>query len=166
MKHINESSLDDLFSSSIRAFPNTTMRQHAVDPIVIETIRWTPFVGMKTLFIKGHARNEDRHYDTIILFKGVDYTNEQVKIKASDGNFYKFAKLSLENTDVLVRCSCPDFKWRFNYYDHLDKSLYGVKRSKHEGVSGIAANPKQMPGMCKHLMATTRVLSAANIFVD
>lgn len=162
----NESSLDDLFTSAIRAFPNTTKRQFAVQPIVIETIRWTPFVGMKTLFVKGHARNEDRHYDTIILFKDVDYTNEQVKIKASDGKIYRFAKLSMENTDVLVRCNCQDFKWRFNYYDHLDRSLYGPKRSKYEGISGIPANPKQLPGMCKHLMATTKVLNDAGIFLD
>lgn len=162
----NESSLDDLFTSAIRAFPNTTKRQFAVQPIVIETIRWTPFVGMKTLFVKGHARNEDRHYDTIILFKDVDYTNEQVKIKASDGKIYRFAKFSMENTDVLVRCNCQDFKWRFNYYDHLDRSLYGPKRSKYEGISGIPANPKQLPGMCKHLMATTKVLNDAGIFLD
>lgn len=162
----NESSLDDLFTSAIRAFPNTTKRQYAVQPIVIETIRWTPFVGMKTLFVKGHARNEDRHYDTIILFKDVDYTNEQVKIKASDGKIYRFAKLSMENTDVLVRCNCQDFKWRFNYYDHLDRSLYGPKRSKYEGISGIPANPKKLPGMCKHLMATTKVLNDAGIFLD
>lgn len=162
----NESSLNDLFTSAIRAFPNTTKRQYAVQPIVIETIRWTPFVGMKTLFVKGHARNEDRHYDTIILFKDVDYTNEQVKIKASDGKIYRFAKLSMENTDVLVRCNCQDFKWRFNYYDHLDRSLYGPKRSKYEGISGIPANPKQLPGMCKHLMATTKVLNDAGIFLD
>lgn len=162
----NESSLNDLFTSAIRAFPNTTKRQYAVQPIVIETIRWTPFVGMKTLFVKGHARNEDRHYDTIILFKDVDYTNEQVKIKASDGKIYRFAKLSMENTDVLVRCNCQDFKWRFNYYDHLDRSLYGPKRSKYEGISGIPANPKKLPGMCKHLMATTKVLNDAGIFLD
>lgn len=162
----NESSLDDLFISAIRAFPNTTKRQYAVQPIVIETIRWTPFVGMKTLFVKGHARNEDRHYDTIILFKDVDYTNEQVKIKASDGKIYRFAKLSMENTDVLVRCNCQDFKWRFNYYDHLDRSLYGPKRSKYESISGMPANPKKLPGMCKHLMATTKVLNDAGIFLN
>jgi len=129
-------------------------------------LRYTPFIGMKTLFIKGHARNEDRHYDTIILFKNVDYTNEQVKIKASDNKLYQFGKLSLESTDVLVRCSCPDFKWRFNYYDHLDRSLYGTKRSKYEGSTGIAANPKQLPGMCKHLMATTKLLHESGIFLD
>lgn len=166
MKYMNESSLEELFASAVLAFPHTTMRQHAVQPIIIETLHWTPFVGMKTLFIKGHARNEDRHYNTIILFKGVDYTNEQVKIKGSDGKFYRFGKLSLENTDVLVRCSCPDFKWRFNFYDHLDKSLYGPKRSKYEGVTGVPANPKQMPGMCKHLMATTKILSNSGIFQE
>lgn len=166
MENFNESSLDDLFVSSIRAFPNTTKRQHVVQPIIVEELRWTPFVGMKTLFIKGHTRNETRHYDTIILFKNVDYNGKEVKITASDGEIYKFNKLSLENTDALVRCTCPDFKWRFNYYDHVDKSLYGSKRKKYESTGKIAANPQRLPGMCKHLMATTKVLNDAGIFLN
>lgn len=166
MEQLNESSLEELFDSAVRAFPKTTKRQHVVGPIVIENLRWTPFVGMKTLFIKGHARNETRHYDTIVLFKNVNYDGNQVKITASDGGVYKFNKLSLENTEVLVRCNCPDFKWRFNYYDHIDKSLYGPKRSKYESNGRIPANPQRLPGMCKHLMATAKVLNDAGIFLD
>jgi hypothetical protein len=164
MYQLNESSIEKLYNSSVRAFPDTTLRQHAVQPIIIESLRWMPFVSMKTLFVKGNARNEDRHYTTIILFKEVNYNSQELKLKASDGKIYKFAKLSLENNNVSIRCSCPDFKWRFNYYNHLDESLFGKKRKKYEGTTGVSANPKELPGMCKHIMATTKVLFDAGLF--
>lgn len=167
MNQIFESSIDDLYASAVKAFPRTLMRQHAVDPIVIETLRWTPFVGMNTLFIKGEARNEDRHYNTIILFKKVDYSKDDVKITASDGNVYRFGKLSLESTDVSLRCNCPDFRWRFAWYNKLDRSLYGSPPPKYLPTgTGAPANPMQLEGMCKHLMATARSLRDAGIFID
>jgi hypothetical protein len=165
MKYFFESSIEDLYKSTVRAFPRTTKRQHAVHPIVVEQLRCLPFLGVRTLFIKGHTRNENRHYDTIILFKNVDYTKNEVKVTAIDGKTYNFAKISFENNDVSLRCNCPDFNWRFNYYNSLDKSLYGTKRSKYEG-HGMPANPLQLPGMCKHIMATTKALNDAGIFLD
>ena len=161
----NESSLSDLYDSAVKAFPRTTKRQHSTQPIMIEELTWTPFVGMKTLFIKAQARNEARHYSPMILFKNVKYNEQGVKITASDGLIYNFAPLSLENTNTLVRCNCPDFRWRFSYYDHVDKSLYGKKPSKYESQGGPPANPTELPGMCKHLMKLTHVLQHASLFV-
>lgn len=153
-----ESSLQDLYKSAVLAFPRTTKRQHATQPVEIINLEWTPFVGMKTLFIKGLAKNEDRQYNTIVLLKNVNYDSDKLKIIANDGMQYSFAPLSLEDTQVNVRCNCNDFLWRFNYYNHLDKSLYGRKRSKYEGTTGIKANPLEYPGMCKHLMKTITAL--------
>lgn len=164
MLSFREASLPDLFDSAVRAFPRTTKRQHAVDPIIIEELRWTPFVGMKTLFIKAEARNETRHYSPIVLFKNVNYDGEGVRITASDGLEYHFDHLPLEGTDVLVRCNCPDFHWRFNYYNHLEGSLYGRKRSPYESHGGPPANPLELPGLCKHLMKTMTALRDAGIF--
>lgn len=164
MRLFTESSIEDLYDSAVRAFPRTTKRQHAVDPILIEELRWTPFLGVKTLFIKAEARNEDRHYTPMFLFKNVNYDGREVKITASDGLEYSFDKLSLEGTDVLLRCNCADFTWRFNYYNWDDRSLYGSKRKKYESQGGPAANPLELPGMCKHLMKATTALRHAGIF--
>jgi hypothetical protein len=166
MSFLTESSLTDLYYSAVKAFPKTTKRQHAVDPIIIEELRWTPFKGVKTLFIRAEARNETRHYSPMILFKNVNYDNGRVKIVASDGLEYRFAPLSMEDNDVLVRCNCPDFKWRFNYYDHEDHSLYGRVRAPYESKGGPPANPQELPGMCKHLMKAVIVLRDAGIFSD
>lgn len=164
-----ESSLEDLYRSAIAAFPNTTKRQHSTDPIIITELRWTPFVGTKTLFTKGLAQSGEsgKEYNPIIVFKKVNYNEDVVQITASDGGEYSFAPLSNENTDVLVRCNCPDFSWRFNYYNSLDKSLQGRKRRKYEGVSNRPpANPSELPGMCKHLMKMAKVLKEAGIFYE
>lgn len=166
MDILTESSVLDLYKSAVEAFPNTQMRQYATQPIMVESIRWLPYLGLKTLFVKAEVRNEDRHYSPMILFKNVDYTGRGVKIRGSDGQEYSFAKLSLEGNDVLLRCGCADFSYRFNYYNHLDRSLYGSKRSKYEGLGGPPANPKKMPGMCKHLLKTAAVLGGAGLFSE
>lgn len=159
-----ETSLEELYQSAVEAFPKTTLRQHATQPIVITNLRWTPFLGVNTLFIKALAQNEGREYNPLILFKNVNYDVNEVNITASNGKEYSFGKLSLENTNVVLRCNCKDFYWRFNYYDHVDKSLYGRKRAKYESQGGKPANPLEMPGMCKHLMKTTHVLREAGLF--
>jgi len=164
---ITETSLEDLHQSAVDAFPNTQKRQHAVNPIKIEEIRWLPYLGVKTLFVKAQARNEDRQYSPMVLFKGVKYhkTNAagRTRLKTEHGTHF-FEKLSLEDSDVLLRCQCGDFHWRFNYFDHLDKVLYGSKRKKYEAkYNPGSANPQKMPGMCKHLMKLMSVLGESGI---
>lgn len=162
---LGESSINDLYDKAVAAFPKTTMRQHATHPILIEKIDWTPFLGMNTLFVKGQARNEDRHYTPMILFKGMNYGTGEVNLTASDGQKVSFDKISAESTDALVRCNCDDFKWRFNYYNHLDKSLYGRKRAKYEAkFNPDSANPQKSSGMCKHIMKMMQALEHSNIF--
>ena len=165
MSNFLESSLEDLYQSAVDAFPNTGLRQHATHPIVITNLRWTPFLGVKTLFIKALAQNEGREYNPIILFKNVNYDGDQVTITDSNDREVSFDKLSMENTDVVLRCNCKDFYWRFNYYDHVDKSLYGRKRAAYESKGGKPSNPLELPGMCKHLMKTAHVLREAGIFI-
>jgi len=158
MNLLNESSLDDLYWSAVKAFPKTTKRQYAIDPIVIENIRWTPYVGLKTLFVRAEAKNEDRIYLPMILFKNVNYDGKDFKVKSTIGLQYQISKLSYEETHVSLRCNCNDFRYRFSYYDHLDKSLYGRKPAKYESQGGAPANPSNLPGMCKHLIKTSHIL--------
>lgn len=162
-----ESSLEDLYRSSLEAFPTTVKRQHSTHPVVITELSWLPFIGTKTLFIKGLAQSGEsgKEYNPIILFKRVNFDENAIKITASDGLDYTFGRLSLLGTDVLVRCSCPDFHWRFNYYNSLDKSLQGKKRGVYEAKGERSpANPLQLPGMCKHLMKMIKALQESGIF--
>jgi len=167
-----ESSLQTLYQSAVDAFPGTTKRQHATHEIKIANVQWIPFVGMKTLFVKGRALHEEREYSPTIVFKKVQYAEEKarkiVALKASDGKTYFLERLSIEDTDVLVRCSCGDFRWRFSYYNHLDKSLQGPKAKKYTPVPGSnrpPANPMEAAGLCKHIMKLGKVLSESTILV-
>jgi len=165
-----ESSLSELYQSAVDAFPNTTKRQHATQPIEINELKWTPFVGMKTLLLRGSAVNEDREYTPIVLFKGVQYRDKKGKgvleVAASSGGKVFVDKLSLEN-DVSVRCNCGDFRYRFAYYNHLDRSLYGPKPTKYN-ASGVRGpiNPMQKEGMCKHVMKIIKGLVEEGIIVE
>lgn len=160
-----ESSLNDLYRGAVNGFPTTTRRQHAIDTVRIVELSWTPYVGLRTLFIKGVAQNFDStpysEYKVIALFKGVTY-GSGIPV-AVNGIQYLIEQLSAENDGVLVKCSCGDYNWRFRHYNFLDKSNYGRDRKKYEGAGLWKANPLEMPGMCKHIMKMMLALRDAKM---
>ena len=170
MKIIVETSIKNLYKSTVGAFPNTSKRQNATDSIVIEQLQWIPFKGVKTLFIKGLARSESKKYECIMLFKNINYKESEgkkiIKIKTSSGFDQFVEQVDPDKNDVLVRCNCSDFYWRGNYANHLDKSLFGRKRAKYESKGFPPANPSASPMICKHLIKLTKVLKEANFLLD
>jgi len=159
---LSELTFPELYKSTVNAFPSTTKRQHAIDTIEISDLTWIPYKGVRTLFVKGLAQNENKEYKTIVLFKNVKYHENKmpslVSISTDAGHVF-MERMQLEKNDILLRCTCPDFKWRFNYFDHVDKSLYGRKRAKYEAkFNPGSANPQEMPGMCKHLIKMMKTL--------
>jgi hypothetical protein len=164
-----ESSIAELYKTTVDAFPKTTKRQFSTDPVVIEHLEWVPFLGMKTLFIKGTAKNEGRKNESILLFKGVRYKVREEKgavpLRTSDGRVVFLEQISSKEDDVLVRCTCKDFSYRFNYYNSLNGSLFGRKRTKYEGKGLWEANPQEAPGMCKHLMKMAKILRESKLLV-
>ena len=164
-----ESSLVDLYRRSVDAFPGTTRRQHATDTVRVEHVDWVPFRGVGTLFVKGLCRNEGRKNECIILFKGVDYrggdSRGSVPISASDGSVIRIGPLSESKGDVLVRCSCPDFRWRFAHWNRGDGSLFGREPRKYEArLRPGSSNPDESPGLCKHLMKMAKILGESGLF--
>lgn len=157
-----ETTLNSLYKKTIEAFPLTTKRQYATDPVSVDNIKWLPFFGAKTLFLKAIVRNENKEYESIILFKNIKYEEKEGKnislIKTSTGQDIFIERINPSQNNVLVRCNCPDFSYRFNYYNSLDKSLFGKKRKKYKGSNLWNANPKKMPGFCKHLIKITKIL--------
>jgi len=170
---LHESNLEELYSDTVRAFPRTTKRQHSIDEIAILSLSVTPYRGVRTLFVKGLAKNEEngREYNPIILFKDVRYKSSNdrhnwAEITASDGRRYFFEKLNDQN-HVVLRCNCKDFFWRWNYTDRLDKSLYGSVRKKYEAKERPgSSNPLELPGMCKHLIKLAKSLTDADILEE
>jgi hypothetical protein len=168
IKDIFESSFYDLYQSTVKSFPYTTKRQHAIDPIKIVSLRWIPYIGVKTLYIKGLAQNTEnsKEYNPLILFKNIQYlpSKEKNSVEILDSNQKKHIIKKIKNNDVLVRCNCKDFYWRGNYADHLDRSLYGTKRQPYIGTSGYSVNTNDDPMVCKHLIKLHKVLSKSGLF--
>ena len=157
-----ESTYSALYQSAVDAFPHTTKRQHVKDSVKIEGIKATPFLGMKTLLLRCQADNTEGNggiHNSIILFRNVEFHDDPgpniVEITASDNKqtYYLSPVLESQN-DVLCRCQCQDFFFRFNYYNSLDRSLYGRVRSPYIRKTDWAppANPLELEGVCKHLM--------------
>lgn len=168
---LNESTLKELYKNAIDAFPQTTRRQHATDTIKVVKLDWTPFLGVRTLFLKGLIQNEGKEYNAMMLVKDVKYTegpgSKIIRILASNGKEYYLNKISFGNNDVLVRCECADFHWRFKHYNSLDKSLFGRNRKKYEAIyRPNSANPSETAGMCKHLMKLMKILKESSLLVD
>lgn len=166
---LNEASLPELYATTVKAFPKTTKRQYSTDTIKINQIFWSPYLNFETLFVKGLAQNtENGHeYNPIILFKEVTYSNKKNKktivLRANDGLEYFVEPINLEN-EVSVRCNCKDFSWRFNYFNHVDKSLYGRVRKKYEAKFWPdSANPSKLPGLCKHLIKLAKAIDNSGI---
>ena len=164
---IAETNLENLFNKTIEAFPSTKHRQHSIDFIRITELHWTPYMGLRTLFVKGLAENIEnkKEYNPLILFKKINFIQNEnsINIKASNGNNYSIEKINNSN-DVSVRCDCKDFYWRGNYYNHLDKSLYGSKRARYESQGLFSVNPTESPMMCKHIIKLALALENAGIF--
>jgi hypothetical protein len=167
---IIETSISDLYKNTVEAFPKTTKRQFSTHTVVVERVDWVPFLGLRTLFIKSLIKNEGKKYDCLMLFKNIVYKEEEgkksVKIKMSTGKEYFVEQIDSEKNDVLVRCNCQDFYWRFVHYNKEDKSLYGRDRRKYEALTRPnTANPMEMAGMCKHLIKMAKIIKETNLLI-
>ena len=162
-----ESSLTDLYRNTIVGFPETQARQFATNTIKIIEIKWTPFLGVKTLYVSGLAKNEGKEYRPVIVFKGINYHINNTKglvSLATEGREYLLEPISIENS-VLVRCSCLDFGFRMKHYLAVDKSLQGPDGKKYEAMFRPgSANPQEVPALCKHLLKLIKVLKESHIF--
>lgn len=169
---LTESSYRQLYRSTERAFPGTKRRQHVTGSIVISDISMIPYLGMKTLYLRSEADNtadDGGIYRPIILFRNVKYHRGAapglLEIVASDnGNHYHLSQIEATKNDVLVRCSCEDFFWRFEFYNsskNNNESLYGRVRAPYERKTDWAppANPLQLEGACKHILAFFKKLA-------
>lgn len=161
-----ENNFEEIYSSTLKFFP-TTKRQNLIDTIKILNLEWSPFLGVKTLFVKGLAENIDnkKQYNPIILFKNIKYydnkNSKSVNLKVYNKNYFLE---KIDKNDILVRCNCKDFIWRGNYADYLNKCLYGRKRSKYKSKNILPSiNPNNNIMICKHLIKMYKVLSKSGI---
>lgn len=94
-------------------------------------------------------------YICTIAYKGVlehlkDVISKQPKPRVTLQSVIKALSEAYDDTDILVDCTCPDFKYRFAYW----ATKYGYKYGKPETRPSDITNPNDKLGaMCKHLSA-------------
>lgn len=163
---LEEASIRELMTKAKQAFPNTKRRQNVINRVKTETVKWTPFPGLKVLLASASVLGEkytdkrQRRYRANIMFRDVKFSESPgrglLTIKGSDKKVF-FEKLSF-NDSVRVRCNCPDFQYRFNWEcaEESPSALFGPKAPPYtpknpEKYRG-PANPSGLAGMCKHVM--------------
>ena len=113
-------------------------------------------------------------YICTIAFKGLmeqlKYVlNHQPKPNLTLQTVIKAIARAIDAEDILVDCTCPDFKYRFAYW----ATKYGYKYGKPENRPAKITNPNDKLGaMCKHLTSilsnkkwTVKVASVLNEFI-
>lgn len=167
-----ESTLKDLEQGTITGFPFTTKRQHAVDPVQVSQIKYTPFKQNQNLKISAVVRSGGKIYDTDILFDDVVFEDEDaetnITFTGSDNEQYHAQPISLKDHEVKVKCSCLDFHYRFAIWNFNDDSLYGNPPPpyRRKTTTRPPVNPTQTPGVCKHILKLMKALQRSQLVVN
>lgn len=125
-----------------------------------------PSIGVKTLSFYGEAPSFTRNeaaYNQTVVFKEVEFSEEEPEYDKEDWYFLEdknvwYKKPGLDENDVLLRCQCPDFRFRFSYALKKEKALSGQLISYKKKTDREPLNPENIPGMCKHLYNFTKAL--------
>jgi len=170
IQNMDEASIRDLETNIQRGFPNTKARQHAVGPVQVPIVKLTPYVPSRALLAESQANNMGRRYNPEIFFSDVAYedeeTNTNITFTGSDNHEYNITQpVPLAGNDVQVRCNCLDFHYRFARQNAKNNALYGEAPPKYHRKTETRppANPMQVPGMCKHLLALVDELQKMGI---
>jgi len=130
--------------------------------MTVQDVVVVPMKGVRTLMVFANVTSQSTKgvsYRVSLQFKNVSFDEIEgpgnLKIVYKGYTFY--VRPVTRDHDVNVRCSCPDFRFRWGYYDQVNKALYGAKypppRSKTR-----PANPWKIPALCKHILKVVEYL--------
>lgn len=153
-----------------RAFPDTRKRQHATGEVQIVRKEFVPIQGSHALQVNSQSRSNDgATYQQTVQFTGVNYepadTPENVTFMGADGADHHVQPITLQQSNVRVRCNCLDFHYRFALWNFNDGSLMGPKPAPYvrKTTTRPPANPLQLPGVCKHIIKLAQDLMGTGL---
>lgn len=166
-QQLNEQTFQRL-EQNVRTFippASPTARQNAVAPLQVNKLQIIPIPKGKTgdLKVESEVRGNTHTYNCVIEFSNIEYevedTPANISFQAADGEEYHIKPINLANNNAKVSCNCLDFYYRFSSRNNNNNSLYGqppppyIKKTDRPSV-----NPRNVPGVCKHILATTQEL--------
>jgi hypothetical protein len=139
--------------------PKTKKRQFAVDPLKVIDMRILAYPGTKVLtFICIVLSDSGKEYKVTMSFQGIEYVDKKtagsVTFKASDKKDYSIMPIVSDKHDIRLRCQCKDFYFRFGWYTHRDKAIYGPRPTPYKRKTDYwpSVNPNKVSGFCKHVI--------------
>lgn len=136
--------LNQLINNTKKIFPKTYDQASIYSPDV-KIEKYDFFEGTKTLMASGTVK---KYFFSIRLFP---IKNQKEVIKAS-------------KVKAQVKCSCPAFQYFVQNSIYTKTSLAG-RPSKWAKVPANVRNPKDIAGLCKHLLAAFIHLESAGKLV-
>lgn len=163
-----QSTFAELERNTTNFIPPSEKRQWATDPIQIDQMQLIPYEQSSSLMVQSVARNDEKKYQTIILFNDVTFeqedTGQNVTFRAPDNQEHNVQRIQLNQSTVKVKCDCLDFRWRFAIYNAEDNSLYGDSPGLYQKTTNRPPNnPRNVPGVCKHLLKTVQALQQSGL---
>jgi hypothetical protein len=119
----------------------------------IESVKETPFIGtkMKVYNVVVRSSEGNKAYNVMLAFYGLeDPTTE---------------KGSMSESRIGIRCGCQAYYFWFSWANMKNKASFGarfkpyVRKTPASDPRYPPKNPKDIPGMCKHLILTQSVLN-------
>lgn len=158
------STIPQLDMKARQAFPHTKKRQNDMGSVATQPgMFFKPNIqnGELTIDARSRSTNGNMHTQRIILYK-VNFVqpDDATGVPISDTGVAMEPKQLTTDTSR-VNCDCMDFRFRFADHNHQDDSLAGNPPPQYIPVPGSnrgPANPKMLPGLCKHLMKLVQTL--------
>jgi len=153
-------SLGDIAVTTIKVLKKTPQRSKPYERGVIKLRKEKKWLGTKSVafsaIVKSLFRQQFKIYDKkykavysmVIRFYGVDVDEDPKMIP------------SLTKHGVRVKCTCPAYFFYWGFANVLHRVYEGKPKAAEKTIPPEKKNKRKIPGMCKHLLALSRVLVA------
>lgn len=164
---LNETEYGVLLGNTLANFLSN--RKQSSTKVQIARTIFIPSVDDETLEVRATTNSKEQKYRTSMLFDEIEWVDEPgakvATIIGSDNTEYYLTRIPLNNVDVMVKCTCLDFYYRFAVWNHKDQSLIGKPPPPYiKTTDRPPVNPKRVPGVCKHLIKLLDTLMSKRLF--
>lgn len=168
LKMLEEATYAELERNTLNSMPPTERRQWVTAPVQIKKLEFIPAQESQNLLVKATVINDGTKYTSTALFDKVIYDEadqaNNITFTGTAGEEYHVEPIDLAHHNIKVNCDCLDFYWRFATWNHQKNSLNGHPPPPYQRKTNRPpVNPRQVPGVCKHLLKTISALKETGI---
>lgn len=154
-------------NAELDSYRNGAPFNYPVNPV--SNIQRVAAPGIKELQYTCDIAGTKETYSVNIKFRKMEFKNNSDAdfrnlVKQRDGSTVYHKQIDLKETPVALKCSCSDFRFRFEYPLHQKKGLIGnfTKYTKVPGSNRPPVNPDNLLGYCKHIHSLLTALDSSN----